>query len=147
MPPQWWHGSALWLPTDTRAPTCPPRPPQVYKRVLDKPAPEARLAGVCQRENSFYVDTVRAFRCGAVATWSWLRGGGQCRAPARVCDGWAGAGPGLTRRAASPSRPLSCTTPGTVLLYYQSYRDRRYEYKGLTKVWKGKLDDAKVGGG
>lgn len=25
-----------------------------------------------------------------------------------------------------------------------SYRDRRYEYKGLTKVWKGKSDEAKV---
>ena len=24
--------------------------------------------------------------------------------------------------------------------------DRRYEYKGLTKVWKGKLDSAKVSG-
>lgn len=35
---------------------------QVYKRVLDKPVVEPRVAGVCQRENSFYVDTVRAFR-------------------------------------------------------------------------------------
>ncbi len=35
---------------------------QVYKRVLDKPTTEKRLAGICQRENSFYVDTVRAFR-------------------------------------------------------------------------------------
>ncbi|ESO90687.1 hypothetical protein LOTGIDRAFT_217825 [Lottia gigantea] len=43
---------------------------------------EERVATVCQRENSFYVDTVRAFR------------------------------------------------------------DRRYEFKGLTKVWKGKLSDA-----
>ncbi|KAL4450230.1 hypothetical protein ABPG77_010899 [Micractinium sp. CCAP 211/92] len=59
---------------------------KVYKRVLDKPIAEKRLAGICQRENSFYVDTVRAFR------------------------------------------------------------DRRYEYKGLTKVWKGKLDDAKSSG-
>ena len=29
---------------------------------------------------------------------------------------------------------------GTVL----SFRDRRYEYKGLNKSWKGKLDAAKV---
>ena len=35
---------------------------QVYKRVLDKPVQEKRIAGVCQRENSFYVDTVKAFR-------------------------------------------------------------------------------------
>ena len=57
---------------------------QVYKRVLDKPVTEARQAGVCMRENDFYV--------------------------------------------------------GTVL----SFRDRRYEYKGLNKSWKGKLDAAKV---
>lgn len=38
--------------------------PQVYKRVLDKPVTEQRTAGICQRENSFYVDTVRAFRWG-----------------------------------------------------------------------------------
>jgi len=40
------------------------RPPatQVYKRVLDKPVAETRMAGVCQRENDFYVGTVRAFR-------------------------------------------------------------------------------------
>lgn len=56
---------------------------KVYKRVLDKPIVEEREAGICQRENSFYVDTVRAFR------------------------------------------------------------DRRYEYKGLNKVWKGRLDKAK----
>lgn len=35
---------------------------QVYKRVLDKPVVEARTAGICQRENAFYIDTVRAFR-------------------------------------------------------------------------------------
>eukprot|EP00798_Chlamydomonas_sp_ICE-L_P017971 gene17971-24376_t len=34
----------------------------VYKRILDKPVTEMREAGICQRENSFYVDTVRAFR-------------------------------------------------------------------------------------
>lgn len=60
------------------------RPHQVYKRVLDKPVTEAREAGVCMRENDFYV--------------------------------------------------------GTVL----SFRDRRYEYKGLNKTWKGRLDAAKV---
>ncbi|GAB4815178.1 hypothetical protein N2152v2_002224 [Parachlorella kessleri] len=59
---------------------------RVYKRVLDKPVTEKRTAGICQRENSFYVDTVRAFR------------------------------------------------------------DRRYEYKGLNKVWKGKSDEAKKSG-
>lgn len=57
---------------------------QVYKRVLDKPTCEVREAGVCMRENDFYVGTVRAFR------------------------------------------------------------DRRYEYKGLNKKWKGTLDEAKV---
>ena len=35
---------------------------QVYKRVLDKPVMEQRQAGVCMRENDFYVGTVRAFR-------------------------------------------------------------------------------------
>ena len=56
----------------------------MYKRVLDKPTTETREAGVCMRENDFYVGTVRAFR------------------------------------------------------------DRRYEYKGLNKQWKGKLEVAKV---
>lgn len=32
---------------------------QAYKRVLDKPVTEIREAGICMRENSFYVDTVR----------------------------------------------------------------------------------------
>lgn len=36
-----------------------------------------------------------------------------------------------------PAAPQHCCAPVR--------RDRRYEYKGLTKVWKGKLDDAKVG--
>jgi hypothetical protein len=53
--------------------------------VLDKPTTEKRVAGVCMRENDFYVATVRDFR------------------------------------------------------------DRRYEYKGLNKKWKGKLDEALVG--
>ncbi|GER25550.1 DNA polymerase [Striga asiatica] len=57
-----------------------------YKRVLNKPITELREAGICMRENPFYVDTVRSFR------------------------------------------------------------DRRYEYKGLNKVWKGKLSDAKASG-
>ncbi|KNA12254.1 hypothetical protein SOVF_127620 [Spinacia oleracea] len=57
---------------------------KAYKRVLDKPSTELREAGICMRENPFYVDTVRSFR------------------------------------------------------------DRRYEYKGLNKVWKGKLSDAKA---
>ncbi|GAB2214864.1 hypothetical protein Drorol1_Dr00019229 [Drosera rotundifolia] len=59
---------------------------KAYKRVLDKPVTEVREAGICMRENSFYVDTVRSFR------------------------------------------------------------DRRYEYKGLNKVWKGKLYEAKSSG-
>lgn len=59
---------------------------RVYKRVLDKPKSEKRLAGICQRENSFYYDTVRAFR------------------------------------------------------------DRRYEYKGLNKVWKRRLEEAHASG-
>ncbi|MED6155492.1 DNA polymerase epsilon catalytic subunit A, variant 2 [Stylosanthes scabra] len=60
--------------------------PKAYKRVLDKPVTELRKAGICMRENPFYVDTVRSFR------------------------------------------------------------DRRYEYKGLNKVWKGKLSEAKASG-
>ncbi|KAK7271283.1 hypothetical protein RJT34_27054 [Clitoria ternatea] len=59
---------------------------KAYKRVLDKPLTELREAGICMRENPFYVDTVRSFR------------------------------------------------------------DRRYEYKGLNKVWKGKLSEAKASG-
>eukprot|EP00892_Ulva_mutabilis_P006158 jgi/Ulvmu1/3914/UM018_0137.1 len=35
---------------------------RVYKRVSAKPETAVRTAGVCQRENSFYVDTVLAFR-------------------------------------------------------------------------------------
>ncbi|CAN6479373.1 unnamed protein product [Victoria cruziana] len=59
---------------------------KVYKRVVDKPMTEHRNAGICMRENPFYVDTVRSFR------------------------------------------------------------DRRYEYKGLNKTWKGKLAEAKSKG-
>ncbi|KAH7542023.1 hypothetical protein FEM48_Zijuj02G0029500 [Ziziphus jujuba var. spinosa] len=59
---------------------------KAYKRVLEKPVTEVREAGICMRENSFYVDTVRSFR------------------------------------------------------------DRRYEYKGLNKVWKGRLSEAKASG-
>ncbi|KOM50575.1 hypothetical protein LR48_Vigan08g140200 [Vigna angularis] len=59
---------------------------KAYKRVLDKPVTEIREAGICMRENPFYVDTVRSFR------------------------------------------------------------DRRYEYKGLNKIWKGKLSEAKASG-
>lgn len=59
---------------------------KAYRRVLDKPITEVRQAGICMRENSFYVDTVRSFR------------------------------------------------------------DRRYEYKGLNKMWKGKVADAKSRG-
>lgn len=54
---------------------------KVYKRVHDTKH-ELRTAYICQRENSFYIDTVRSFR------------------------------------------------------------DRRYEYKGLTKKWGGNLKDA-----
>jgi DNA polymerase epsilon subunit 1 len=32
---------------------------QVHKRVVDKPITEVREAGICMRENSFYVDIVR----------------------------------------------------------------------------------------
>ena len=35
---------------------------KVYKRVLDKPVTQRREAGICMRENPFYVDTVRGFR-------------------------------------------------------------------------------------
>ncbi|KAI3706102.1 hypothetical protein L1987_76358 [Smallanthus sonchifolius] len=54
---------------------------KAYKRVLNRPVSETREAGICMRENPFYVDTVR-----------------------------------------------------------------RYEYKGLNKVWKGKLSEAKASG-
>ncbi|VDK32832.1 unnamed protein product [Taenia asiatica] len=54
---------------------------RAYKRIHTTRT-EERVAMVCQRENSFYVDTVRAFR------------------------------------------------------------DRRYKFKGMTKVWKRKLDEA-----
>ncbi|KAF9594988.1 hypothetical protein IFM89_035761 [Coptis chinensis] len=37
---------------------------KAYKRVLDKPVTELREAGICMRENPFYVDTVR--RCSQV---------------------------------------------------------------------------------
>uniref|UniRef100_A0A9I9CFW7 DNA polymerase epsilon catalytic subunit n=1 Tax=Cucumis melo TaxID=3656 RepID=A0A9I9CFW7_CUCME len=30
--------------------------------------------------------------------------------------------------------------------YWNNFRDRRYEYKGLNKVWKGKLSEAKASG-
>ncbi|KAJ1486876.1 hypothetical protein T484DRAFT_1618501, partial [Baffinella frigidus] len=53
----------------------------VYKRTHDTKT-ELRTAYICQRENSFYIDTVKSFR------------------------------------------------------------DRRYEYKGLTKMWSGKLKEA-----
>jgi DNA polymerase epsilon subunit 1 len=59
---------------------------KVYKRVLNKPESQVKTAGICQRENGFYYDTVRDFR------------------------------------------------------------DRRYEYKGLNKKWKGKLEDARASG-
>lgn len=59
---------------------------KVYKRVLNKPVTELRTAGICQRENAFYYNTVRDFR------------------------------------------------------------DRRYEYKGLTKQWKRKLEEARESG-
>ena len=39
----------------------PPSPPQAYKKVRVRVL-EERSTTVCQRENSFYVDTVRAFR-------------------------------------------------------------------------------------
>eukprot|EP00963_Diacronema_lutheri_P012452 scaffold1758_cov333-Pavlova_lutheri.AAC.12 len=35
---------------------------KVYKRVSNKPAVEQRVAGICQRENPFYVNTVQKFR-------------------------------------------------------------------------------------
>ena len=59
---------------------------KVYKRATDKPITETKIGGICQRENGFYVDTVKNFR------------------------------------------------------------DRRYEYKGLNKMWKGKLGEAKKSG-
>lgn len=39
-----------------------------------------------------------------------------------------------------------CMYNGIVTCYFvvQSFRDRRYEYKGLNKVWKEKLSEAKA---
>ncbi len=70
------------------SPTCLPALPalQVYKRVLDKPIAEKRLAGICQRENSFFRDTVRAFRyvlnrpCPAPFVSAWMSRPGSVRA-------------------------------------------------------------------
>lgn len=120
---------------------------QVYKRVLDKPTSEKRLAGICQRENSFYVDTVRAFRCA-------LRGEGlflQQRLPRSCAWGCHALGSragkcGHGREGAAACRLCAASHQSRLrccpALRY--CRDRRYEYKGLTKVWKGKLDDAKA---
>ena len=51
-------------------------------------------------------------------------------------------------RASAPPSPTPPTHPHAQTLppHPPIYRDRRYEYKGLTKEWKGKLEDAKVGG-
>jgi hypothetical protein len=46
---------------------------QVYKQVLQKPIKEDRVAGICQRENAFYVDTVRAFRWGCWQPVCWVQ--------------------------------------------------------------------------
>jgi hypothetical protein len=46
------------------------------------------------------------------------------------------------RRRVTDSPPMHCGTPRCT-----ACRDRRYEYKGLTKVWKGKLEEAKVSAG
>ena len=35
---------------------------------------------------------------------------------------------------------------GICQFVFNSFRDRRYEYKGLNKVWKGKLGDARASG-
>ena len=32
----------------------------------------------------------------------------------------------------------------SIVTHLPACRDRRYEYKGLNKVWKGKSDEAKV---
>ena len=48
---------------------------QAYSRVLDKPFTEVREAGICMRENPFYVDTVRrcvAFVITYYQSYSWL---------------------------------------------------------------------------
>ncbi len=54
--------TSLWTPTRARIAFSVSTCVQVYKRIVDKPVTEVRLAGICQRENDFYVDTVRAFR-------------------------------------------------------------------------------------
>jgi len=74
---------------------------------------EMRESTICQRENSFYVNTVRAFR-------------DRCAASRRAGPTWK-AGPDACRRR-------GCPPP----LHY----DSRYEYKELNKVAKKKLDAA-----
>lgn len=82
------------------------------------------------RENPFYVDTVRRldelmdrliissiFNCCTMSTIS------------------------VWRFSAVPQ-----VVSYEFLLHVNSFRDRRYEYKGLNKVWKGKLSEAKASG-
>lgn len=45
---------------------------QAYKRVLDKPVTELREAGICMRENSFYVDTVRRYDFCSSYIWIFI---------------------------------------------------------------------------
>jgi len=35
---------------------------KVYRKVMEKPVTKAKMAGICMRENPFYIDTVKAFR-------------------------------------------------------------------------------------
>ena len=77
---------------------------RVYKRVAAKPETAVKVAGVCQRENGFYVDTVLAFRDrryeykGLVKRWKKALAAadakvrGLVRARAHACvEFWCGA--------------------------------------------------------
>lgn len=89
----------------------PRRTPQVYKRVLNKPTTELRKSGVCQRENSFYHDTVESFRCvhgvgvGVPRRWRVLE---AARAPLPKKGG------ALTRGAGASVHPPASANPPLV---------------------------------
>ncbi|KAL6523491.1 hypothetical protein OROGR_017094 [Orobanche gracilis] len=160
---------------------------KVYKRVLYKPPVETREAGICMRENAFYVDTVRSliwpdFESPQNSRDDWnypatagifprslemksktqqpLFSNTRCEQPR---DRWllvtAGYHDFNSNKLLQSLRPKSFQIHPTLYgvrgkSHLKSisntpplgFRDRRYEYKELNKVWKGKLFEAKAGG-
>ena len=41
---------------------------KVYRKVMEKPVTKTKMAGICMRENPFYIDTVKAFRDSDMST-------------------------------------------------------------------------------